>query len=189
MNGILLRLYFEFFKIGLFSVGGGLATLPFLSEMGEKTGWFSSSDISNMIAVSESTPGPLGINMATFVGYTTAGPLGAVVAPLGLISPAIIIIIIIAGVLHRFKSSSMVQGAFYGLRPASMALIAAAGLSVAQLALLHWDKFAATGSLENLFFWKGIALAAVLFVLMKKLSWHPVIFIVVSGIVGVLLKF
>ena len=96
---IFLRLFFEFAKVGLFAVGGGLATIPFLQDMGARTGWFTNADLTTMIAVSESTPGPMGVNMATYVGFATAGPLGAVVATVGLITPSIIIIMIIAGFL------------------------------------------------------------------------------------------
>ena len=89
-----LTLIGEFFKTGLFAVGGGLATLPFLSRMGEIYGWFTKEELANMIAVSESTPGPIGVNMATYVGFSTAGVPGAVVATLGLITPSVIIILI-----------------------------------------------------------------------------------------------
>ena len=100
---ILLRLFYEFFKTGLFSVGGGLATIPFLQDIGQRTGWFTDADLTTMIAVSESTPGPMGVNMATYVGFETAGLPGAVVATLGLITPSIIVIIIIAGFLQKFR--------------------------------------------------------------------------------------
>ena len=93
---IYLRLFLEFFKAGLFAVGGGLATLPFLSNMATSTGWFTHSQLADMVAVSESTPGPLGVNMATYVGYTVKGVPGAVIATLGLITPSVIIILIIA---------------------------------------------------------------------------------------------
>ena len=128
---ILLRLFYEFFKTGLFSVGGGMATIPFLQHMGETTGWFTNQDLTTMIAVSESTPGPLGVNMATYVGYQTAGVPGALVATLGVITPGAILILIIAGFLQKFRSNRSVEAVFAGLRPASTALIAAAGLSVA----------------------------------------------------------
>ena len=91
----LLLLFYEFAKVGLFSVGGGLATVPFLQSMGEKTGWFTNAQLSTMIAVSESTPGPMGVNMATYVGYSISGIPGAVIATLGLITPSIAVIIII----------------------------------------------------------------------------------------------
>ena len=106
---ILLRLYFEFAKVGLFAVGGGLATIPFLQNMGANTGWFTSTDLTTMIAVSESTPGPMGVNMATYVGFETAGLPGAVIATLGLITPSIIIIMIIAGFLQKFRQSKTVD--------------------------------------------------------------------------------
>ena len=94
---IYLRLFFEFCKVGLFSVGGGLATIPFLTDLGERTGWFTSAQLADMIAVSESTPGPMGVNMATYVGFTSGGVLGGIVATLGLIFPSLVIILIIAG--------------------------------------------------------------------------------------------
>lgn len=114
---IYLRLFFEFFKVGLFSVGGGLATIPFLSDMGARTGWFTAGNLANMIAISESTPGPMGVNMATYVGFHTSGVLGGIVATLGLICPAIIVIAIIAGFLKKFRESRAVDAVFYGLRP------------------------------------------------------------------------
>ena len=88
---VYLRLFFEFFRAGLFAVGGGLATLPFLYEISDKTGWFTHQQLADMVAISESTPGPIGVNMATYVGFTTGGLLGSVVATLGLIAPAAII--------------------------------------------------------------------------------------------------
>ena len=92
---IYLQLFWEFFKTGLFAIGGGMATVPFLFDISARTGWFTASELANMIAVSESTPGPIGINMATYVGFETAGILGSVIATLGLVIPSIIIIVII----------------------------------------------------------------------------------------------
>lgn len=138
---VLLRLFYEFFKTGLFSVGGGMATIPFLQHMGETTGWFTNGDLTTMIAVSESTPGPMGVNMATYVGFEIAGIPGAVIATLGLITPSIIVILIIAGFLQKFRHSKGVEATFSGLRPASTALIASAGLSVA------WSVFTVTNQL------------------------------------------
>lgn len=124
---IYLRLFWEFFKTGLFSVGGGLATLPFIYDMSDRTGWFTYQQIADMVAVSESTPGPIGVNTATYVGYITGGVPGALVATLGLVTPAVICILIIASCLKKFRENRFVDHAFYGLRPASAALIAAAG--------------------------------------------------------------
>ena len=188
-----LRLFWEFFKTGLFAVGGGMATLPFLYSMSDTTGWFSHAQLADMIAVSESTPGPIGVNMATYVGFSTAGIPGAVIATLGLITPSIIIILIIARVLAAFRQNKYVDAAFYGLRPCSVGLIAAAGLLVVKIALFDFDLFKQTGVLTDLFNWKAILLAAVLVVLtryvkpLKKL--HPVFFILGSAAIGALFAF
>ena len=185
---IYLRLFYEFFKTGLFSVGGGLATLPFLYEMSDKTGWFSHADIADMIAVSESTPGPIGVNMATYVGFTTAGVTGAVVATLGLVTPSVIIILIIAKFLEKFRSNRFVEGAFYGLRPASIAMITAAGLNVARVALVNMDALAA-GNYGEFFLWKAILLGIAIFIGQRKLKWSPVIFIAIAAVVGIVFQF
>ena len=178
---ILLDLFFAFFKVGLFAIGGGLATLPFLYELTEKYDWITVSDISNLVAISESTPGPLGINMATYVGFLQSGVAGAVTASLGLVVPSIIIIVVIAKFLRKFKDSKIVKDVFYGLRAASTALIAVAGLGVARLAFF--------GEKMTEFFWQGAILAVVLFFATKKLKWHPIVFIAISAIIGVIFKF
>ena len=131
-----LQLFYEFFKVGLFAIGGGLATIPFLSDMAGRTGWFSAGDLANMIAISESTPGPMGVNMATYVGFHTGGVVGGVIATLGLVCPSILVILIIAGFLKKFRESRGVDAVFYGIRPASTALIAAALVEVCSIALL-----------------------------------------------------
>ena len=102
---VLVQLFLEFCRVGLFSVGGGLATIPFLTDLGERTGWFGAGDLANMIAISESTPGPMGVNMATYVGFHTAGVVGGVVATVGLVFPSVVIILIIAGFLEKFRQS------------------------------------------------------------------------------------
>ena len=190
---ILLRLFWEFFKTGLFAVGGGMATLPFLYSMAEATGWFSAAQLADMIAVSESTPGPIGVNMATYVGFTVAGIPGAIIATLGLIAPEVIIILIIARVLQKFRQNKLVDAAFYGLRPCSVGLIAAAGLLVVKVAMLHTERYFQTGRLAELVDWKAVALAAVLIVLTrwvkKTKKLHPIFFILGSALVGVVFSF
>ncbi len=182
---LLLRLYFEFFKTGLFSVGGGLATIPFLQKMGAATGWFTDADLTTMIAVSESTPGPMGVNMATYVGFSTGGVPGAVVATLGLVSPCILVILIIAGFLQRFRQSRAVDAVFRGLRPASTALIAVAGLSVAKSVLLFHQDAAGT---VHTFYLPAVLLSVAVFAALqhkqlKKL--HPIVFIAAAAVAGV----
>lgn len=180
----LVRLYFEFFKTGLFSIGGGMATLPFLKEMGEKTGWFTNDQLMNMLAVSESTPGPIGINMATYIGYEVAGVPGGVIATLGEITPSIVIIILIAGVLEHFKTNRYVSEAFYGLRPASTGLIVAAGLGVF-ISVFFPDGIGGTVNVQ------GLILAVVLFILTNYVKFtkklHPIVFIAISAVIGIAL--
>ena len=191
-----LRLFYEFFKTGLFAIGGGMATVPFLYDMSDATGWFTYNDLANMIAVGESTPGPIGVNMATYVGYVTGQDLwgipgailGAVVATLGLVAPSIIVILIIAAFLKSFRDNRYVDSAFYGLRPASTGLIAAAGISVAVSNLLFTDTLAQGLSLAVLN-WKGWILAVILWVLTNKVKktkgLHPIVFILASAVVGI----
>lgn len=186
---IYLKLFLEYFKIGLFSIGGGLATLPFLQDLCDKTHWFTMDDLSNLIAVSECTPGPLGVNMATYAGNITAGIPGSIVATLGLVAPSIIIIIIIAQFLNSFKDSKLVQNILYGLRPASSALIAVAMCSVATVALLHLDLFKKTEDILSIFDIKGIILAVLLFIGVKKFKAHPVVYIAIAAICGIVFQF
>ena len=184
---IYLQLVLQFCKTGLFSIGGGLATLPFLYEMSRTTGWFSYADIANMIAVSESTPGALGINMATYAGIVTGGIPGGIVATVGLTTPSIIIILIISRFLKKFKDNIWVERAFYGLRPASVALIAAAGINVAAIALVNSGvSFTQFGAWVN---WKAVVLGAAIWYGQKKLNWHPVIFIAIAAAVGIVFQF
>lgn len=199
-----LRLFAEFFKTGLFAVGGGMATLPFLQNIGEVTGWYTYEDLMNMLAISESTPGPIGINMATYVGFTAGGLPGAVIATLGEVTPSIIVILMVAVVMNKFRESRYVNSAFYGLRPASTGLIGAACATVTIKLLTSVQIQSGAHSLlkefsvvrgedGGLFFWKGIALAAVLLVFTNFVKptkkWHPIIFIGISALVGILFRF
>ncbi|MGN0452843.1 MAG: chromate transporter [Ruminococcus sp.] len=189
---IYLQMFWEFFKTGLFAIGGGMATIPFLYDMSDKTGWFTHNDLANMIAVGESTPGPIGINMATYVGFVTGmnefgvpgAILGAIVSIVGLVTPSLIIILIIASVLKNFRDNRLVNHAFYGLRPASTGLIAAAGISV-----LFSNLFIGSELTLSAFNWEGLILAVILWILTnlikptKKL--HPIVFIGISAAAGV----
>ena len=186
----ILMLMYEFFKTGLFSVGGGLATLPFLYEMSSRhPEWFSGADIADMIAISESTPGAIGINMSTYAGFRTAGIPGGLLASLALALPCVIIILIIARFLNRFRDNKLVDGAFYGLRPASIAMISVAGLNVARVALVNMEAFETGGSLGEFFIWKALILAVLIFIGLKKLKWNPMIFIALSAVVGIVFQF
>lgn len=186
---ILLTLVYEFFLTGLFSIGGGLATLPFLYSIGEKTGWFTSSDVLNMLAISESTPGPIGVNMATYVGYNTWGILGGIIATLGLIAPSIIIILIIARILGRFRQSTLVENGLYGLRPASIALVASAAWSVIIETFFDTDLYKLTGFLPDIFDIKAIILAVILFIAVRLKNLHPIVYIAAAAVIGIIFNF
>ena len=191
---LLLTLYFEFFKTGLFAVGGGMATLPFLYDMSARhPDWFTTAQLADMIAVSESTPGPIGVNMATYVGFRTAGVLGGLITTLGLVTPSVIIILLIARVLKQFRENKYVDAAFYGLRPCSVGLIAAAGLLVVKIALFDFDAYALSGEISDLFRVKALILTAVLLVLTRAVKatkkLHPIFFILGSALIGVIFSF
>ena len=198
---VYLRLYWEFFKTGLFAVGGGMATLPFLEDIVQSTGWYTYTDLMNMLAVSESTPGPIGINMATYVGFTVGGIPGAVIATLGEVTPSIIVILIVAMMLKKFRDNRYVNMAFYGLRPASTGLIGAACVTVVLEVMTGIKVLAADGALmntfrlagESLIKWPGVLLGALLIVLTNFIrpvkNWHPIVFIAFSAVVGIVFRF
>ncbi|MFQ9924064.1 MAG: chromate transporter [Beduini sp.] len=186
---ILLQLFIEFFKVGLFSIGGGLATLPFLYHLSDTMQWFTHADIVNMIAIAESTPGAIGINMSTYAGFTTAGFFGAVIASIGLAAPSVIIILVIANLLKKFKENKHVQSAFLGLRPASLAMIAAAGISVVKVSLVNIPAFEQTGQVLDLFVLPAILLGVVLYILSKKTKWNPIVLIALSAAAGIIFQF
>ena len=219
-NPILFRLYGEFFRVGISAFGGGLATIPFLKELGQTTGWFSQTDLANMIAVSESTPGAMGVNMSTYVGYTVIQNefgnyflsfLGSMISTLGLVSPSIIVIFIVSLFLNKFKDNKYVNWVFYGLRAASIGLIVAALYSIIEISLfnIYLDStgksvssivyaFEHIGSenffvefgrfFDTIFNWKHLALGMCFVIGVFKLKKHPIIYIIIAAILGILLR-
>ncbi|MDO4184232.1 MAG: chromate transporter [Rhodospirillales bacterium] len=166
-------LFFEFLKIGLFALGGGLVTVPFLFDLSSKYGWFSSQELIDMIAVSESSPGPIGVNMATYVGFKTAGVLGGIVATIGLVLPSLIIVIIVAKILDRYRQSPMFNNLMYAVHPASIAMILFAGIELGKMVLISPITI-----FIAIIFWGAI----------HFVKLHPVLYIILGGIVGVILK-
>ncbi len=181
---LLLRLYWEFLLVGLFSMGGGMATVPFLLDMSARTGWFTSADVATMIAISEATPGPIGINMATYVGYVTAGVPGSIVADVGLVMPAVIIILIVSRLLAAIWEDPRVKALFYGLRPASVGLIAAAAFAVCAVSLFTWDGTLTLHPGPIVLFL--VMLAAMNLPKLKQIS--PLVYIGIAAAVGVVFK-
>ena len=186
---IYLQLFWEFLKAGLFTVGGGLASLPFLYEISDKTGWYSHAQLADMIAISESTPGPIGINMATYVGFTSAGILGSLVASIGFIIPPLIIASIVSRFLKKFNENKLVKGAFYGLRAVSVALVCSALVSVVEISLINIPLFSESGNFFDLVSIPGILLAVLCWFVLKKKNPHPVIILGMSAVAGIVLGF
>ncbi len=176
---IYLTLFWEFFKVGLFAVGGGLATIPFLYNLSEKFNWFSVSELTNMIAISESTPGPLGVNMATYAGIQTLGLGGGVIATFGLVMPSLFIIIAISHFLNKFKENQLVKSIFYGLRPAVAVMICIFLMTLLAVVFKETKGF------------YNITISIILFlcylVLVFRFKWHPIFFIILGGFMGILL--
>ncbi len=180
-----LRLFYEFAKIGLFAVGGGLATLPFLQDISLRyPHWFSSEELVNMIAISQSTPGPIGINAATYTGYNAGGALGGIVASFAVVFPALIFMTLIAKGLEKFSSSGLVKSAFYGLRPAVVALIASAAAEVLLVSVVFINDGGFSVD------WRALPLfiAALALMQIKKLKLHPAAFILGGAVLGILLE-
>ena len=187
----LLLLFFEFFKTGLFAVGGGLATVPFIRDMGAAYGWITEAEIANIIAIAESTPGPIGVNAATYVGFLVAGVPGAILATLGLVTPSVIIIILVAKAIKKYSDSYMVQSLFKALRPAAIGLITAAGFSLLLTSLgvrANFTRFTFSVSWYSLLK-LGIYGVFTFFAFWKKTAKiHPLFYILVGGTIGAILS-
>lgn len=184
---IWLRLFIEFFKTGLFAIGGGLATIPFLRVMSESTKWFNAETLSTMVAVGESTPGPIGVNMATYVGFTVghnqAGIIGALLggflATLALVLPSVIIILIVAKVFEAFKENKIVARSFYVIRPAVTGMIASAALMMTKSGV-----FTKGGNLLHAIDIKAAILFIALLIFTNKIKLHPIFYIIIAGAIG-----
>ncbi len=168
-----LLLFIEFFKIGLFAIGGGLVTIPFLFNLTEKYDWFSRLELTNMIAIAESTPGPIGVNMATYAGFNTEGIIGALIATFALVLPSFIIIVIISRLMDKYSCNIRVKDFLSGVRPAVIALILWAGVPLAQISL--------TSDLNILIF-------AAILAAMRLWKKSPIFYIAIAAFIGILLK-
>ena len=186
----LLFLFLNFCRIGLFSVGGGLAILPFLFEIADNlsginaSGWLTRELIGNMLAVAQSLPGPIGANLSSYAGYVYMGIPGAYTAALALSVPSIIVILIVARTLEAFKESLTLKNLFSGLRPAAAGLLSAAGFGAISLSLwnavpVHWYNFIK---------WKEALIFVLIFFLIVKFKKHPIIYIAAAGLIGVILQ-
>lgn len=181
---IILQLMFEFFKIGLFAIGGGQATIPFLYDLVNRFDWFSAQELADMIAIGESTPGPIGINMATYAGFNTAGVLGGVLATLALVFPSIVIIIAISKALDKFRNNVYVENVFAMIRPCVVGLIASSALTVFSLAVLNNEA----QSIFEMVKVYEIILFAIILTLTFKWKKHPIVYLAIAMVVGIILQ-
>jgi chromate transporter len=183
----LLNLFYTFFKVGLFTIGGGLVAIPIMQDYVIGYKWVSEKTFVDMIAISQSTPGPIGINLATYVGQTQYGLLGSVVATLGMVLPSFIIISIVAKFLKHFDENKWVKAALRNIRPIVIGIIMAAAYFIAQVELLDMEAFKVTKQLSELFDIKSVVLFAVVFGLMFKIKLHPILYILIGGVLGIII--
>lgn len=174
---IYLLLILEFFIIGTFSVGGGLATLPYLYSLADRYPWFDKATLIDMIAISESTPGPIGINMATFAGFKAGGIPGGILASLSIIVTGTIFMLIISNFLDRFKDHVLLKKIFYGIRPMVAALIAYAGYEMFTITILQGEAFRLN--------FVALGLFAIASVVLWKTKLSPILLILGAAILGI----
>ena len=170
---IYFLLFSEFFIIGLMAIGGGMVTIPFLVELSETRNWFSLTELTDMIAVSESTPGPIGVNMSTFVGYKTAGITGGIIATFGLTLPSFLILLFFSKYIMKYKSHDVFQNILFGIRPAALALILYAGIVIAKLSFVNW---------------KIAGFSLLLFILGYFYKKSPILYIMLGAIIGIIFR-
>lgn len=184
---IYFTLYYEFLKVGLFTIGGGLAALPFLQKLVDQYGWITSDQLLDMIAISESTPGPIGINAATFMGYKVAGVLGGVIATLGVVTPSLIIIVLLAHTLKNHGDHPLVQGGFSTIRPAVAGLIGSVAIQLGRDELFHLGNWVESNLIGVLNF-PALGVFALIFYLIHRLKWHPVACLAGAAFIGIIFR-
>lgn len=167
------RLFYEFFKIGLFAIGGGAVTIPFLFDLTESYDWFTAQELTDMIAVSQSTPGPVGVNMATYAGFKTTGIVGGIIATFGLVFPSVVIVILISKLLRKYVNNPLWCEIMMAIRPVVVALIAMAGIDILKLSIVDW--FSAV-------------FAVLFFLLVYFYKKSPIFYIILSAVLGIILE-
>ena len=167
----LLQLFVSFFTIGMFGFGGGYAILSFLQQEVERRGWMTTERFADLIAISQSTPGPISINMATFVGYQVSGLPGALIATFAVALPGMVMMLLLALFFFRFNERSAVRAMFRGLRPAVVGLVAAAAWQIGCVAMVNW---------------MAVAISVVCALLIAKWRVHPIPIVIGSAIAGIL---
>lgn len=185
---IFMQLFYAFFRIGLFAVGGGQTTIPFLYELCDTFKWYTPMQLADMIAISESTPGPIGINMATYAGFSAAGIAGGFMATFALVLPSVVIIILISKALNKWKENAFVEHTFAVLRPCVVGLIASAGMTVFSISVLDIAAFNESNAIMDLFLWKQVILFVGLFLVSWKYKKHPIFYLSIAMVMGIILQ-
>ncbi len=183
----LLIMCWEFFKAGLFAIGGGIVALPFFNDMAVKYGWFSTKDVADMIAISEATPGPFGVNMATFAGYKIGGIFGSFLGVFFLVLPSFVIIIIVSKFLDKFSENKYVKAAFKGIRPCVCGLVLNAWYSIVKVSLINPKAYIESHNIIDLFEPKAIILFVIIFIGSRYLKkFPPAVWIAFGALAGLL---
>ncbi len=181
----LTTLYMTFFKTGLFTIGGGLAALPLLQEEALRHSWLTVEEFFNMVAISQSTPGPIGINMASYVGWNLAGPAGSLAAALGLVSPSVIIILLVARFFFHFNEKPMVQAALGSMRPAVAGLIASAAWNILTTGVIPLKSFLASGRFMDLLQPWHLVIFTLLALGFWRWRLHPLFYVSTGALLGI----
>ncbi len=182
-------LYFEFFKIGLFSLGGGYATLPFLYHMSEQYHWFSSVELTQMLAISSITPGPVGLNVATYAGFKTAGIIGSIIATSAIMMPSYFMVVAISKMLKKFRNNFLVESALYALRPATAAMIGAVSIRLFKdcaIRSMSFNSFS-FAKITSFLDIKAIVLIICLFIFSFYYKKDPLIFLLIGAVAGIIM--
>lgn len=181
---IYLQLFFSFLQVGLFSVGGGYAAMPLIqNQVVDLHPWLTLQEFTDLITIAEMTPGPIAINSATFVGIRIAGIPGAIIATLGCITPALILVSLLAYIYKKYRDISVLQNVLSCLRPVVVALILGAGLSI--LSMVLFDGQAPSLQILD---WIGAGSFVVAFLLLRKFKWNPIMTMCLCGVAGLVLN-
>lgn len=181
----LLSMFFAFFKIGLFTIGGGLVAIPIMQNYVLEYNWIDKGAFVDMIAISQTTPGSIGINVATFIGFVKFGIIGSVVITLGMVLPSLIITSIIARLVHYSRDNKWSMALLKGIRPAALGAIGAASFFIAEVSVLTLDRYSETRQLMDMFNVKSLIMFLIIFISMFKIKIHPIAYIVIGGVLGV----
>ncbi|MDL2234249.1 chromate transporter [Ruminococcaceae bacterium OttesenSCG-928-L11] len=183
----LLQLFLRFFYVGLFTVGGGLASIPLMLQTIVDAGLITEDMFYNMLGISQSTPGPIGVNLATYIGFGEYGVIGGIVTTLGIILPCFFISYLVSRAFQKFSETKAVKASFYGIRAVVTGMIATAAFGVLKITVLQWDVFQASGQWLSLVNWRALGIFAVVFVLLLRFKKHPVLYIALGGLAGLVL--